>query len=77
MLYQLTREESRTKTSKWEEAYRTTRSWIKVHAKQKSNFRPVQGSQNFQPVVLRYSLYNLSFPFWFCGPGSDLRFDYR
>jgi hypothetical protein len=62
MLYQLKREESRTKTSKWEETYQTTRSWIKANANQKSNLRPVQGSQNFQPVVLRYSLYNIWVP---------------
>jgi hypothetical protein len=58
----------RNTTSKWKETYQTTRSWIKANAKQKSNLRPVQGSQkSVQPVVLSYSLYNLSFPFWLCG----------
>ena len=33
MLYQLMREESRTKTSKWEGTYQATRSWIKANAK--------------------------------------------
>ena len=33
MLYQPMREESRTKTSKWEETYQATRSWIKPNAK--------------------------------------------